>query len=144
YYYANAYALNQYLASRGFVVMSVNYRLGIGYGHAFNYPDRGRGGSEYDDLLAAAKYLQSRPDVDPKRLGIWGGSYGGYLTALALARDSDMFMAGVDVHGFHDLLIRELGKINVSGTNADGDSIPSGPMWTSPMLIIHGDDDRDV
>jgi dipeptidyl aminopeptidase/acylaminoacyl peptidase len=142
-YYASAYALNQYLASRGFVVMSVNYRLGIGYGHAFNYPDRGRGGSEYDDLLAAAKYLQTRPDVDPKRLGIWGGSYGGYLTALALARDSDVFTVGVDIHGSHDLVLKELAK-NVSVPDETGDSIPSGPIWTSPVLLIHGDDDRNV
>jgi dipeptidyl aminopeptidase/acylaminoacyl peptidase len=91
------YAANQYLASRGFLVLAVNYRLGIGYGHAFHFPERGgaRGASEYLDVLAAGRYLQSRDDVDAKRLGIWGGSYGGYLTALALGRNSDMFAAGV-------------------------------------------------
>jgi dipeptidyl aminopeptidase/acylaminoacyl peptidase len=144
FYYANAYALNQYLANHGFVVMSVNYRLGIGYGHAFNFPDRGRGASEYDDLLTAAKYLQSRSDVDPRRLGIWGGSYGGYLAALALARDSSIFSAGVDIHGWHDLVLKELGKASASAPDDSGDSAPTGPIWTSPVLLIHADDDRNV
>src|SRR4051812_32213634 len=103
-YYANDYAANQYLASRGFIVLAVNYRLGIGYGHAFQYPEKAgaRGASEYLDVIAAGRYLQGRPDVDAKRLGIWGGSYGGYLAALALGRNSDVFAAGVDIHGVHN------------------------------------------
>jgi len=70
YYYHNAYAMNQYLASRGYVVLSVNYRSGIGYGRAFRMaPKRGaRGASEYQDIAAAAKYLRSRDDVDSKRI----------------------------------------------------------------------------
>ena len=60
------------------------------------------GASEYRDVLSAVRYLASRADVDPDRIGIWGGSYGGYLTALALARNSDLFAAGVDIHGVHD------------------------------------------
>src|SRR2546425_5670880 len=104
YYYANDYAGNQLLANRGFIVLSVNYRLGIGYGLAFQDPERAgpRGAAEYLDVIAAGKYLQSRSDVDPKRIGIWGGSYGGYLTALALGRNSDVFAAGVDIHGVHN------------------------------------------
>src|SRR3989440_11012471 len=88
--------MNQYLASRGYLVLSVNYRSGIGYGRAFRLaPHRGaRGASEYQDIVAGAKYLQSRDDVDKKRIGLWGGSYGGYLTALGLARNSDIFAAG--------------------------------------------------
>src|SRR5206468_4773668 len=76
----------------------------IGYGHAFQYPDRAgaRGASEYADVIAAGRLLQTRPDVDAKRIGIWGGSYGGYLTALALGRNSDVFAAGVDIHGVHN------------------------------------------
>jgi dipeptidyl aminopeptidase/acylaminoacyl peptidase len=84
YYYSNAYALNQYLASEGYVVLSVNYRSGIGYGlnfrEALNYG--ATGGSEYADVLAAGVYLRGRRNVDPARIGLWGGSYGGYLTAL--------------------------------------------------------------
>jgi dipeptidyl aminopeptidase/acylaminoacyl peptidase len=150
YYYSNAYAMNQYLASRGYVVLSVNYRSGIGYGRAFREaPGRaGRGATEYRDVVAAGKFLQSRPDVDPARVGLWGGSYGGFLTAMGLAHNSDIFAAGVDFHGVHDW----------PTDNWDGKNIPpeltklaheSSPVnavetWKSPVLFIHGDDDRNV
>ena len=103
-YYSNAYALNQYLASRGFIVLSVNYRLGIGYGYDFHQPPNSgaRGAAEYRDIQAAAAFLRTQARVDANRIGIYGGSYGGYLTALALARNSDVFAAGVDIHGVHD------------------------------------------
>jgi dipeptidyl aminopeptidase/acylaminoacyl peptidase len=95
--YANDYGANQYLAGRGFIVLSVDYRLSVGYGQAFQFPDNtgARGATEYRDILAGGKYLQSRPDVDPSRIGVWGASLGGYLTALALGRNSDVFAAGV-------------------------------------------------
>ncbi len=152
YYYHNSYAMNQHLASRGYMVLSVNYRSGIGYGRAFRLAQhRGaRGASEYQDIVAAAKYLRSRDDVDSKRIGLWGGSYGGYLTALGLARDSDIFKAGVDFHGVHDW------SVNVAGLRVPTDtaervrvareSSPIGSVdkWKSPVLLIHGDDDRNV
>jgi dipeptidyl aminopeptidase/acylaminoacyl peptidase len=150
YYYSNAYSMNQYLASRGYIVLSVNYRSGIGYGRAFREaPGRaGRGATEYRDVAAAGKFLQSRPDVDPVRVGLWGGSYGGFLTAMGLAHNSDIFAAGVDFHGVHDW----------PTDNWDGKNIPpeltklaheSSPVsavdtWKSPVLFIHGDDDRNV
>jgi dipeptidyl aminopeptidase/acylaminoacyl peptidase len=71
-YYANTYAVNQYLASRGFVVLSVNYRLGIGYGYDFHRPpNTGAQGAGVPDVAAAARWLRARPDVDPARMGIW-------------------------------------------------------------------------
>jgi dipeptidyl aminopeptidase/acylaminoacyl peptidase len=104
YYYSNSYGMNQWLTSHGFIVLSVNYRGGIGYGRAFRLaPQRGaQGASEYQDILAGANYLRQRDDVDITKIGLWGGSYGGYLTALGLARNSDLFAAGVDFHGVHD------------------------------------------
>jgi dipeptidyl aminopeptidase/acylaminoacyl peptidase len=82
-YYNNAYAFNQHLASKGYVVLSVNYRSGIGYGmefrEALNYG--ASGASEYNDVVGAGRYLASRGDVDAKRIALWGGSYGGFLTA---------------------------------------------------------------
>jgi dipeptidyl aminopeptidase/acylaminoacyl peptidase len=152
YYYHNSYAMNQHLASRGYMVLSVNYRSGIGYGRAFRLAQhRGaRGASEYQDVVAGAKYLRSRDDVDSKRIGLWGGSYGGYLTALGLARDSDIFSAGVDFHGVHDW------SVNVAGLRVPTDTaervrvaresspISSVDKWKSPVLLIHGDDDRNV
>jgi dipeptidyl aminopeptidase/acylaminoacyl peptidase len=158
-YYSNAYAVNQYLATHGFVVLSVNYRLGIGYGRAFQHPDRGgpRGGAEYQDVQAGARYLQGLSEVDPARIGIWGGSYGGYLTAMALARNSDVFKAGVDLHGVHDWtaeLLKASGGRPKRYEQGDYDAFmktawESSPVadlshWTSPVLLIQGDDDRNV
>jgi len=162
-YYSNDYAMNQYLASRGFIVLALNYRLGIGYGHKFHFPnDAGqRGASEYQDVVAAARFLRARSDVDGSRLGIWGGSYGGYLTALALGRNSDLFAAGVDIHGVHnwDRQGRAAPDVNSAMaedgiTEADlkkvarvtflSSPVSSVSTWKSPVLLIHGDDDRNV
>jgi dipeptidyl aminopeptidase/acylaminoacyl peptidase len=152
YYYHNSYAMNQYLASRGYLVLSVNYRSGIGYGRGFRMAQhRGaRGASEYQDVYAAAKYLRDRDDVDKKRVGLWGGSYGGYLTALGLARNSDVFAAGVDFHGVHDWSQRVAG-LPLQFTNQEQNRVAreSSPIasvdkWKSPVLLIHGDDDRNV
>jgi dipeptidyl aminopeptidase/acylaminoacyl peptidase len=156
YYYHNAYAENQYLASLGYVVLSVNYRLGIMYGRAFREPADGgwRGSSEYKDVLAGAKYLQSLPYVDAKRIGIWGGSYGGLLTALALSRNSDVFAAGVDFHGVHDWSVF-LARRMSAGEEApdhreavklayDSSPVATVAKWKSPVMLIHGDDDRNV
>jgi dipeptidyl aminopeptidase/acylaminoacyl peptidase len=154
-YYHNAYAFNQYLANQGYIVLSVNYRSGIGYGRAFRTaPNQGpRGASEYQDIVAAAKYLQGRPEVNPQKIGLWGGSYGGYLTALGLARDSAIFAAGVDLHGVHDWsLDRRLpqgGDWNIQGDEVIRLAYDSSPVadvrfWSSPVLFVHGDDDRNV
>ncbi len=150
YYYSNSYSMNQYLANRGYVVLAVNYRSGIGYGRAFREaPNRaGRGASEYQDIVAAGKYLQSRADVDARRIGLWGGSYGGYLTAMGLAHNSDLFAAGVDVHGVHDWPTDNWDGKNISPelTKLAHDSSPVTAVdtWKSPVLFIHGDDDRNV
>jgi dipeptidyl aminopeptidase/acylaminoacyl peptidase len=152
YYYHNSYAMNQYLANRGYMVLSVNYRSGIGYGRGFRMAQhRGaRGASEYQDVVAGAKYLRERDDVDKKRVGLWGGSYGGYLTALGLARNSDIFAAGVDFHGVHDWSSPVAG-LRVPTDTAERNRIAreSSPIssvdkWKSPVLLIHGDDDRNV
>ncbi len=152
YYYHNSYAMNQYLASRGYMVLSVNYRSGIGYGRSFRMAQhRGaRGASEYQDVVAGAKYLRERDDVDKKRVGLWGGSYGGYLTALGLARNSDIFAAGVDFHGVHDWSSPVAGlrvPIDTAERNRiarESSPISSVDKWKSPVLLIHGDDDRNV
>jgi dipeptidyl aminopeptidase/acylaminoacyl peptidase len=154
-YYSNAYAENQYLASLGYIVLSVNYRSGIGYGlnfrEALNYG--AAGASEFNDVQGAGLYLRSRSDVDPARIGVWGGSYGGYLTGLALSRASDMFAAGVDFHGVHDWNL----ELNIWQPAYDPNADPqaarvaweSSPLasvkgWRSPVLLMQGDDDRNV
>jgi dipeptidyl aminopeptidase/acylaminoacyl peptidase len=155
-YYHNAYAENQYLASLGFTVLSVNYRLGIMYGHDFRVRADGgwRGSSEYKDVVAGAKFLQGLPTVDPKRIGIWGGSYGGLLTALALSRNSDLFAAGVDYHGVHDwsVIFQEddptanKAPDYLAARKLAWESSPDASIatWKSPVLLIQGDDDRNV
>jgi dipeptidyl aminopeptidase/acylaminoacyl peptidase len=156
-YYSNAYAMNEYLASRGFIVLSVNYRCGIGYGMNFRDCENSgaAGAAEYNDVLGAVNYLRGSSYVDQARIGIWGGSYGGYLTALALARNSDLFAAGVDFHGVHEWAREDNATADwLRGTLAEQERIAavahaSSPMsaverWKSPVLFIHGDDDPDV
>ena len=158
-YYNNGYAVNQYLASRGFSVLSVNYRSGVNYGHDFHYAVRTgwTGASEYQDVLAGARWLQRQHFVDANRIGIWGGSWGGYLTALALARNSDVFKAGVDYSGVHDLTHDALDYFASGGEGSAGidvkpwlklawNSSPVGAIttWRSPVLLIQGDEDPDV
>jgi len=142
HFYHIAYAVNQWLASQGYVVMSINYRSGIGYGKSFRTAPNtaGRGNAEYQDVVAGAKYLQSRADVDPDRIGIWGLSYGGVLTSQALARNSDIFKAGVDLAGVH-LWGSSLDPESVSYKSS---TIAAIDGWKSPVLLIHGDDDRNV
>jgi dipeptidyl aminopeptidase/acylaminoacyl peptidase len=131
--------------------MALNYRSGIGYGfdfrEALNYG--ADGASEVRDLMAAGLYLKNRMDVDPKRIGLWGGSYGGYLTAHGLA----LFACGVDIHGVHNWNTEiptfapfyDASKFPVFAKKA----LESSPVyfikgWKSPVLLIHGDDDRNV
>src|SRR5258705_14018454 len=119
--------MNQYLASLGYTVLSVNYRLGIGYGFDFHRPPNAgaQGAAEYLDVKAAGEWLRRQPYVDRARIGIYGGSYGGYLTALALARNSDLFAAGVDIHGVHDFTSdggRRLGSTEWRYETTDRDS----------------------
>jgi dipeptidyl aminopeptidase/acylaminoacyl peptidase len=158
-YYHNAYAMNQYLASRGYAVLSVNYRLGVMYGRAFREAPNGiwRGAAEYQDVVAGGRYLQSLAEVDRDKIGLWGGSYGGFLTAMGLARNSDLFKAGVDFHGVHDwsVFLTErpyFGNVATRPPDADAavklawESSPDAYLttWKSPVLLIHGDDDRNV
>ena len=154
-YYSNAYGMNQYLANQGYVVLSVNYRGGIGYGldfrEALNYG--ATGASEFYDSLGAARYLQNRSDVDPHRIGVWGGSYGGFMTALSLARASDLYAAGVDMHGVHDWNVQihssrpsydPLARPDTARLAWESSPLSSIKTWHSPVLLVMGDDDRDV
>lgn len=141
-FYHWAYGINQWLASQGYIVMSINYRLGVGYGRSFQRAPNGgaRGNSEYKDVLAGGKYLQTRPDVDPNRIGIWGLSYGGLLTSEALARNSDIFKAGVDLAGVH----LEGNSLDPESVSYKSSAISAIDGWKSPVLLVQGDDDRNV
>lgn len=154
-YYHHAYAMNQALALRGWVVLSLNYRSGIGYGRDFrealNY---GAGGaSEYRDVEAAARWLRARADVDTAKVALWGGSYGGYLTAMGLTRNPELFAGGVDIHGVHDwnvgIATFRTDYNPLEDPAATALAFKSSPLsqvqrWKDPVLLIHGDDDRNV
>lgn len=155
FYYHGTYAMNQWLASQGYVVLSVNYRSGVGYGmefrEALNFG--ATGASEYYDVLGAGGYLRGRPDVDGAKIGLWGGSYGGYLTAMGLAKSSDLFAAGVDIHGVHDWNSGTQNFVPSYNPLERPESarlaFESSPLrwvdtWKSPVLLVHGDDDRNV
>ncbi len=158
-YYAYAYAANQYLASQGVTVLAVNYRCGIGFGTQFHsVPKYGpHGAEELQDVIAAAEYLRLLPSVDGKRIGIYGGSYGGHLTANCLGRRSDLFAAGVAWHGIYDwsywvknpnpggMFFTPWG---VAGEDPqvvrESSAIAHVDTWRSPLLLVSGDDDRRV
>ncbi len=151
-FYSNAYAMNQYLANKGYVVLSVNYRGGVGYGLNFRLPPNfgPAGSSEVNDIEGAGLYLRNRADVDSKRMGVWGGSYGGLMTALALARNSDIFGAGVDYAGVHDWstllpFLKAPGALPETVRVAwESSPLSSMKTWRSPVLVVQGDDDRNV
>lgn len=158
------YAFSQYLASQGYLVLSLNYRASSGYGKAFRQPEAycWNGASEYQDVVAAGEWLAARDDVDQDRIGIWGKSYGGYLTGMALARNSNLFKAGVSIEGCHHFP-REfrqphwesenffcIAPEQIEETRQKAQlALESSPWhyldgWTSPALLIHPDDDRSV
>ena len=157
-YYAGDYAMNRRLAEQGYAVLAINYRSGIGYGRAFrDAPGRAwRDASEYRDVLAAGRWLASQPGVDPSKIGIWGGSYGGLLTGQALSRNSDLFKAGVGIHGVYDWSWPSPIKGHLSPSTYFGvdkkdedrarATSPVGHVdtWRSPVLLIHGDSDMNV
>jgi dipeptidyl aminopeptidase/acylaminoacyl peptidase len=154
-YYANAYAMNQFLASKGYIVLSLNFRSGIGYGMEFREaPGFGASGaSEVQDLIGAGQYLKSRPDVDGSKIALWGGSYGGYLTAHGLSQAPDLFACGVDIHGVHNwntempTFAPWYNPANLPDEARKAfESSPEFHVkkWKNPVLMIHGDDDRNV
>lgn len=152
-YYINCYAFNQFLANQGYAVLALNYRDGIGYGKNFRLAkNQGpRGASEYQDVVAAGKYLQALPEVESTKIGLWGGSYGGYLTAMGLSRNPELFKAGVDLHGVHDWSFDAHDATNSWGLRKEEAdlALKSSPVsdlskWKAPILFVHGDDDRNV
>lgn len=136
--YNYLYGMNQYLAGRGCVVLSVEYRSSIMRGFAFrNAPGWGfAGNSEIKDFVGAAKWLKERKDVDAsKGIGIYGLSWGGYMTAAALAMHSDIFTVGFDMAGVH-----------FTGDAKGMAHTPIGMIegWKSPIFLAQGDDDMNV
>jgi dipeptidyl aminopeptidase/acylaminoacyl peptidase len=146
------YAFNQYLVAEGYIVLSVNYRGGTGYGLDYREADNfgPGGGSEINDIVGAITYLRGRQDVDSHRLGVSGDSYGGFMAELGLARASDALAAGADYAGIYNwsTFLSSVGE-PIDGDNANRRAVESSPVatinqWHSPVLLVKADGDLDV
>lgn len=147
--------LAQYLIAKGYTFLAPNYRGSTGYGVAFeqvNYNDWGSG--DMQDCLHGARYLHTLDSIDPKRIAVFGASYGGYMTALCLSRDPDyLFACGVSKYGdahlenswalcSRDLRIYTEMMLGDPGSNRQvyihGSPIFQVDKVQKPVLILHG------
>lgn len=162
--YALFHAFNQYLVAQGYVVLAVNYRGGAGYGRQFREALHHRMGvDDVADIVGAANLLKSLPYVDPERVGIWGLSYGGYMTLHALTQYPDVFRCGVNIAGIWDMAqwVRwavkrygrgfDLFRAYLGGNPEDAPEIyrqASPKTFTAnmkaPLLNLHGTADLNV
>lgn len=145
-----------YLASRGYVVLSVNYRSGTGYGLDFREPESygGRGAGDVQEFIAAARFLTDHVrQVDPTKIVIYGHSYGGHIVSNALAR-SDVFAAGIDSAGVGDWVVemeKDSGRplqfnipqrYELEQLAHDSSAISRIDQWgEEPILFLNGDHD---
>jgi len=96
---------HQWLANRGYAVLSINYRGSTGFGKAFVIAaDREWGGKMHDDLIAGVNWAVARGIADPKRVGFFGASYGGYAALTAATKTPEVFACIVDIYGIANLL----------------------------------------
>ena len=151
----NPYA--QFLADAGYLVIQPNVRGSTGYGVEFR--DMARmdwGGGDLDDIEAAANYLKSLPEVDAERVGVWGGSYGGYMTYMAVTKKPDIWKASVAWVGITDLkklyessmehfkayFVQQMGSPEENEALwADRSAINFADQIKAHLLIIHGVND---
>jgi dipeptidyl-peptidase-4 len=144
---------HRYLASRGFLVFSLDNRGSAGRGRAFERTLLGRFGKvELEDQLAGVAYLKTLPYVDGSRIGIWGWSYGGFMTCYALTNSSGVFKAGAAVAPvtdwrLYDSIYTER-YLKLPGENPDGyrDSSPitRAEELSGALLLVHGTGDDNV
>jgi dipeptidyl aminopeptidase/acylaminoacyl peptidase len=156
-------AFMQYLANHGYVVLGINNRGSSGYGKTFFTADDQKHGREpLQDCLEAKKYLASLPYVDGSRIGIIGGSYGGYMVLSALAFHPDAFNVGVDIFGvsnwlrtlksippywesFREALYQEVGNPETQEEMLKATSpLFHAEKIRKPLLVIQGANDPRV
>jgi dipeptidyl aminopeptidase/acylaminoacyl peptidase len=91
----------QYLVNQGFFVIAPNYRGSTGYGKEFEDANRyDMGGRDLEDVISAAEWIKKTGFIDPKKVAVMGGSYGGYLTMMAVTKAPDLWAAGVPIVPF--------------------------------------------
>jgi dipeptidyl aminopeptidase/acylaminoacyl peptidase len=156
--YAVYYSFHQYLLQQGYVVIAPDYRGSIGYGSAWRdgvFMDVG--GQDFMDAAFAAHYLKTLPYVDADRLGVWGLSYGGFFTLLAVTQMPTLYRAAVDVAGVADYAMYYEDPFHGSWTesrigkpdeNRDVYSKASPvshiDKLARPLLVLHGTADVNV
>ncbi len=151
----------QALAEAGFVVASVNYRGSTGYGRAFeDMNNHDWGGGDLRDLVHVVRALARTGEIDARRVGIFGGSYGGYLTLRALTAAPDVWAAGVDMYGMPDLAedfrltsdrfgtwyLTEMGDpaTTEAALYRDRSPIHALDRIRAPLLVLQGANDHNV
>lgn len=147
------FVFNNYLARRGYVVIEMDYRGSTGYGRDWRTDVYlNMAGPDLDDVLGAVDYLKSLKNVDTSRLGIWGVSYGGFMTAAALFKAPDAFKAGAAFSGVYDWDNYNAGyteqRLTKPAENPEAYR-RSSPIWFSSqlknhLLLVHGIVDSNV
>jgi dipeptidyl aminopeptidase/acylaminoacyl peptidase len=148
------------LASRGFVVIAPNVRGSSGYGMEFqNANIKDLGGGDLKDEIAGVDFLRSTGFIDAKRVGIWGGSYGGYMTLMAIGKTPGVWSAAVDEYGILNwlsMLEHEDPRLQEYEKSLLGDPVndravyeASSPLKyirneTAPLLVLQGENDIRV
>ncbi|HZS54640.1 MAG TPA: prolyl oligopeptidase family serine peptidase [Bryobacteraceae bacterium] len=156
--YAVYYSFHQYLLQQGYVVFAPDYRGSIGYGRAWRqgvYMDVG--GKDAKDAWMSANYLKTLPYVDPNRIGVWGLSYGGFFTLIAVTDQPTLFRAAVDVAGVVDYAMYyedpyhgawTASRIGTPEEHPDvyrnASPISHIDRLQRPLLILHGTADVNV
>ncbi len=162
--YAFFYAVSQYLAHQGYATLMVNFRGGIGRGREFrNGLYRNMGVADAEDVVAGAEYLKQLSYVDEERVGVWGISYGGYMTLATLTKHPEVFRMGVNIAGIWDFAQwndwitekhgRQFGNFEIffDGSPAEspelykiGSPCTYAENLQKPLINIHGTADGSV
>jgi dipeptidyl aminopeptidase/acylaminoacyl peptidase len=155
--YGVYYGFHQLLAQQGYVVLAPDYRGSVGYGREWRLlPYRDLGGGDYEDVADSVPYLESLLYVDADRIGVWGLSYGGFLTLQALTRDPELYRCGIDVAGVQDFRdwYRDPGGNWIGGRLGDPQESPAAYLQAAPieriarisrpLLVLHGTADVNV
>ena len=151
--YFREYMFHNLLASRGYVVLDVDYRASSGYGRDWRTAIyRHMGGKDLEDVVDGAKYLAAKEQVDPRRIGVYGGSYGGFITLMAMFTTPDVFAAGAALRPVTDWAHYNHGYtsniLNVPQKDAEAYR-KSSPIYFADglkgaLLICHGMVDTNV
>ena len=151
--YPREYMFNQFLASKGYTVLDLDYRGSDGYGRDWRTAIyRHMGGRDLQDQVDASKYLVTTIGVDPKRIGIYGGSYGGFITLMALFTESPHFGAGAALRSVTDWAHYNQGYTSEILNLPQNDTLAyrqSSPIYFAeglqdPLLMAHGMVDVNV